>query len=68
MLLKDDSPRNEWPLARVIEVFPDVDNYVRKVRLALSAPIDKKGKRMGDARILERPIHKIVVLVEGSSY
>lgn len=67
LLKNDDVSRNQWPLARVIEIIKDDDNYVRKVKLALSAPIDNKGKRRGDETILERPIHKVIILVENSN-
>lgn len=65
VIVKDnDVPRNEWPLARVVDVVKDDDKLVRKVKVALSAPIDDNGKRKGKVTILERPIHKVIVLVE----
>ena len=65
VLLKDDDlPRNEWPLARVLEVFKGSDGYVRTVRIALSSSVDENGRRKGAMTILNRPIHKVIVLVE----
>ena len=54
VLLKDENlPRNQWPLARVAEVFPSQDGLVRRVKLFL--PTAKSN--------LERPIHKLIRLV-----
>jgi hypothetical protein len=57
VLVKDeDLPRNQWPLARVIDVFPDQgDKLVRHVKLFI--PTAKSE--------LKRPIHKLVLLVRG---
>ena len=60
----EDKPRNQWQLARVIETICDADGYVRKVKIAMSSTLDKKGKRLNSVTILERPIHKLVLLVE----
>ena len=59
VLLKDaDLPRQQWPLAKVIAVFPDaIDGLVRSVELSVPKA---KGT-------LKRPIHKIVLLVENST-
>ena len=32
VIIKIDSSRNEWPLAKVIEVYPDDMGYVRQVK------------------------------------
>ena len=57
VLVKDENlARNQWPLARVTETFPDPDDgLVRKVKLLVSTSKSK----------LQRPIHKLVLLVEG---
>ena len=51
----DDLPRNQWPLARVTKVFPSEEGRIRKVQLLLT----REGKR----KILERPIHKTILLL-----
>ena len=58
VLVKDENlPRNQWPLARVQKVFPDEsDGLVRKVQLYV--PTSKSN--------LVRPIHKLLLLVDGS--
>ena len=43
--------RCEWCLAKVIEVYPSSDSLVRKVKLLF-----------GDRSVLERPVHKLVLL------
>lgn len=66
VLLKDDqAPRNEWKLARVIEVQPASDDKVRKVRLMISDTTSyEKGKSTSKTVLLERPVHKLVTLLE----
>ena len=46
-----------WKLGRVVEVFKGDDGLVRKVRLFT-------GVVGGRAHYLERPIHKLVVLLD----
>lgn len=53
VLVKDvDLPRNQWPLGRVIESNPDEDGLVRRVKVKLQSGI------------LERTVHKLVLLIE----
>ncbi|XP_057694568.1 uncharacterized protein LOC130917316 isoform X2 [Corythoichthys intestinalis] len=54
LLQEDCVPRNQWKLAKVVEVTPGADGRVRKVKLLI-----------GDSKtVLERPIHKTVLLLE----
>ena len=56
VIIKDDNqPRNGWLLAVVVETFRSEDGHVRKVKV-------RKGN--GTQNYLERPIHKLAVLVE----
>ncbi len=66
ILLQDDSaPRNQWKLAKVVEVFPGTDGRVRRLKLLVSdATLDSKGARISKSVYLERPIHKTVLLHE----
>ncbi|KAL3975616.1 lysophosphatidylglycerol acyltransferase 1 [Sarotherodon galilaeus] len=66
VLLKDEiTPRNQWKLARIIEVYPGKDGKVRKMKLLLSDPtLDRAGKRTSKPVHLERPIQKTVILME----
>ena len=46
------SDRNYWPLGRIQQVFPDKKGFVRKVRVKVKSAV------------LERPVDKLVLLVE----
>ena len=53
VLVKDERTlRNTWPLARVLEVFPDTKGLVRSARVRTQTSV------------LDRPIHKLIVLLE----
>ena len=66
VLLQDDTtPRNQWRMAKVIEVYPGKDGKVRRLKLLISdSTLDEKGKRISKPVHLERPIHKTVTLME----
>ena len=60
----DDTPRNQWKMGRVIEAQPDQDGLVQKVILDVGSPsLTLEGKRNQPLSTLERPIHKLVVLM-----
>ena len=65
VIVKNDNlPRNLWQIARVENVFPDTDGYVRKVKLAIGdASLSNKGLRIKPVTYLERPVQKLVLLV-----
>ena len=58
VLLKEETlVRNHWPQAPVVEIFPDSDNLVRTVKL-----------KIGNSKTpINRPISKVVLLVESTS-
>lgn len=65
VLLQDDqAPRNDWKLARITDVYPGSDDRVRKVRLLASDTTFGKGKSTTKIVFLERPVHKLVILLE----
>ena len=66
VLLQDDAaPRNQWKLAKVVEVFPAADKRIRRVKLLVSdTTLDSKGARTYQPLYLERVIHKTVLLLE----
>ena len=69
ILIKDDEdhPRNQWQLSRVIEAHQSADGDVRKVKFALSdRTLDSKGRRTKSCKFLERPVQKLVLLLEAS--
>lgn len=56
VIVKDiNTPRSQWPLARVVEVSTGSDGLVRTVKVCV-------GSRRGS--ILERSVHKLVLLIE----
>ena len=58
--------RNQLQLARVHETYPSEDGHVRKVKLAMaSRSLNAKGKQTCPTAYLDRPIQKLVLLVEG---
>ncbi|XP_038069094.1 uncharacterized protein LOC119738319 [Patiria miniata] len=65
IIMDDNLPRNQWQLGRVTEVFPSTDGHVRRAKLAVAdSTLDAKGKKTRPSRFLERPIQKLVVLLE----
>ncbi|XP_031554426.1 uncharacterized protein LOC116291397 [Actinia tenebrosa] len=66
VLIKDENlPRSTWQLARVSDVYPSSDGKVRKVQVALAdGCLDKQGKRSAAVRYLDRPVQKLVLLME----
>ena len=57
VLLNVDSPRNEWPMAKVIETYPAQDGLIRQVKLKINV-----DKTLNTTELL-RPISKLVLLV-----
>ncbi|XP_057677992.1 uncharacterized protein LOC130907200 [Corythoichthys intestinalis] len=65
VLLQDDCPRNQWRLARVVEVLQGTDGKVRKLKLLLKDAIHDSQCNLKTKPIyIERPIHKTVLLLE----
>ena len=66
VIVKDESlPRDAWPLARASAVYSSADGQIRKVQVALAdSCLDSKGKRTGQLRYFDRPIHKLVRLMQ----
>lgn len=51
-------------MARVHETLPSTDGLVRKVRLAMAtSELDKKGRRLKEIQILDRPVQRLVILL-----
>ena len=60
VLLKDEAERNRWPMAKIIATNKGNDGFIRSVRLMLGA----SNKVDSAARYLERPVNKLLILVE----
>ena len=56
LLSDDNAPRNEWKMARIIEVYPSSDGLVRSVKLKVASKDSKPA-------VLDRPVNKLVPLV-----
>lgn len=65
VVVKDDHlPRNEWKLAQVQQTLPSDDGFVRKVILAVGTRLlDNHGRRTHEVQRLERPVHKLVLIL-----
>ncbi|XP_047473555.1 uncharacterized protein LOC125028204 [Penaeus chinensis] len=58
-------PRNSWKLGCVSDVMPSKDGLVRKARITMAdSSLDAFGRRTKAVFNLERPIHKLILLVE----
>lgn len=64
---EEEIPRNEWKLARVLEVHKDDDGLVRKATIQIGErKLGKGDEPVSKPSIVERPIQKLVILVESS--
>ena len=65
VMVKDESlKRNDWSLAMVEHTKPGNDGLVRSVRLRMSnRNLNSKGKPTVKTSYLERPIHKLVMIL-----
>ena len=61
VLLKEDAPRNQWTLCKIIKTNSDDQGIARSVTLLLG--IDDNNNRK---RILERPISKLILILEAN--
>lgn len=61
------SPRGEWKLARVVETVEGQDGLVRRAKISVGDKrLNKKGERLSKVSMLERPVQKLVLLLEAS--
>ena len=61
---ENEGARNKWPLGRVVQIYPSEDGFVRKVKLLMvDGDLDDCGKRQSPPSYLDRPIHKLVLLL-----
>ncbi|XP_040191273.1 uncharacterized protein LOC120924392 [Rana temporaria] len=66
VIIKDDmSPRCQWQLGRVIETTIEKDDLVRRVKVLVGdRRLQDKKDYVSKPSIIERPIQKLVVLIE----
>ena len=69
VLLKDyTTARNRWRTARVEEARQDDDGLVRNVKVVVGDTyLNKKGQRVRNQSVLERPIQKIILLLKAEN-
>ena len=65
LIMDHESARNKWPLGRICDVTQGDDGLVRRVKITVSTRnLDSKGQRKGDLSVLERPVQKVILLLE----
>ncbi|RXN17185.1 hypothetical protein ROHU_008098 [Labeo rohita] len=65
MDMDESSPRCEWKLAKVVDIVEGKDGLVRRVKISVGDKrLTKDGKRLSKLSILERPVQKLVLLLE----
>ena len=60
VLLKEDAEHNQWPMAKIVAVNSDAKGDVHSIKILVGAA----NKSDNSIRYLERPVNKLVVLVE----
>ncbi len=64
VIIKEDTPRNQWHLGRVVETKKESDGLVRRVKVLVGERTSVKQDRPTKPLIIERPIQKLVLLLE----
>ena len=65
IIIDDSLPRCFWKLAKVCDVYPCKDGLVRKVKIQVGNPAWSNKGQSSD-KFLERPVHKLVLLLEAN--
>lgn len=66
VIIKEDTlPRNQWQLGRVVDIAEGTDGLVRRVKVQVGErKLTKKQNHCSKPSIIERPIQKLVLLLE----
>ena len=65
LLSEEPEPRGQWKMAKVVETIEDEDGLVRSVKLLVGdSRLSKSGKRVTKPCYLDRPINKLIMLLE----
>ncbi|KAL7841403.1 hypothetical protein SRHO_G00250940 [Serrasalmus rhombeus] len=65
MDMEETLPRSQWRLGRVSETVTDNDGLVRRAKILLGEKrLNKKGECTSKRSLVERPVQKLVVLLE----
>ncbi|CAC5383581.1 unnamed protein product [Mytilus coruscus] len=60
----EQAARNQWHLGKINTAHVDEDGLVRKVRVTIGSQIDNRGRRKSPLQELDRPIQKLVLILE----
>lgn len=55
-------PQSQWKFGRILDTVKDTDGLVRKVKIGFEDC--KRGQRVNKMSVVERPVHKLVLLLE----
>jgi len=65
LLEEENLVRGQWKLGRVLEIVSGSDDHVRRVKILLAdSTLNRKGERVSKQTVLERPIHKLKLILE----
>ena len=65
LVVDQNLPRSQWQLGQVVDAPQGQDGLVRRVQLKMATrDLDNKGRRKGEMTVLERPIQKLVLILE----
>ena len=67
VIVQEEVPRNEWPLGRIMETSTDQQGLVRAVKIKLGFRNSQKKESDARKQVIERPVQKVVLLMEGVS-
>jgi hypothetical protein len=64
LLQEEATCRSDWKMGKVTETLLGDDGFVRRVKVLVATPaLDAKGKPLQQRTYLERPVHKLVVIL-----
>jgi hypothetical protein len=65
LIVDENTVRSSWRLGLIVGVDPSQDGAVRKVSVrVVDRCLDSRGRRCSTLRVLERPVHKCILLVD----
>ena len=65
LILDEHIPRTQWKVGKIVETLLSSDGLVRNVKIQLGdSKLSDKGKRIQKLSFLERPFHKLILLLE----
>jgi len=65
LVIDNDTPRMQWLRGMVVDTNRSDDGLVRQVKVRMgTSRLDKRGRPECRISVLERPVHKVVVLLE----